>query len=222
MADRAIFIVGVGGTGGLLVPKLAKMLINTNIDLWLIDGDTVESKNVERQPYQDFNTGEKKATALARKVMSCYDVNTIEFPFYLTENEIRKIIIQKAYSESVIIGCVDNHSTRILLENQFKQQKNCIYIDSANGEEDGSIFIAKHTDKIQGDLRSDLFPEIKQAKDHPTGTCQAAIEKGNFQQMVTNDLMANSIAKLVYMWLLNDLKTGVIKIDGFERIFITD
>lgn len=117
---------------------------------------------------------------------------------------------------------MDNHSTRILLENQFKQQKNCVYIDSANGEEDGSIFIAKHTDKIQGDLRSDLFPEIKEAKDHPTGTCQAAIEKGNFQQMVTNDIMANSIAKLVYMWLLNDLKTGVIKIDGFERIFIAD
>ncbi len=66
-----IFVVGLGGTGGLLVPKLAKILQGLrDVELWLVDGDIVDQGNVIRQPYQNFNINEKKAIALSRKVAS--------------------------------------------------------------------------------------------------------------------------------------------------------
>lgn len=221
--DKAIFVVGVGGTGGLLVPKLARLLFGTGIDLWLMDGDIVEKSNVGRQPYQAFNINEKKSAALARKIMTNYDLNVYDYSKYLTGNEIKMISEDECYEDIVIIGCVDNHSTRIILENQFNQIENCMYIDSANGERDGSVFITKNIKgKKHGDLRSDIFPEIKKINDHPTGTCSRAIANGNMQQMVTNDIMANSIAYVIYDWLMQEEQTGVIMVDGFDRFFTAD
>ena len=220
---RAIFVVGVGGTGGLLAPKLAKILLGSDIKLWIIDGDIVEQKNVERQPYQQFNINENKAVALSRKIKSNYDITVYEYSNYLTGDEITKISFDENYSEVIIIGCVDNHSTRILLENQFDSLDNCIYIDSANDETTGSIFISKRQERVKsGVVRSDVFPEIKLINDHPTRTCEAEISRGNMQQMVTNDIMANSIAKIVFDWLIDDFKTGVITVNGFDRVFIAD
>lgn len=220
--DRAIFVVGLGGTGGLLVPKIAKMINeNETITLWLMDGDTVDKGNIRRQPYQGFNISEKKASALARKIKTNYDIKVYEYSEYLTGEEIHQIAEEEGYTDVLIAGCVDNHSTRILIEKQFEKMENVTYIDSANGEEDGSVFIARNKPR-RGSLRSEVFPEIKTIADHPTGTCAAAIAKGNIQQMVTNDIMANTIAMVINKWLLSEVETGAVMINGFERVFAAD
>lgn len=41
----------------------------------------------------------------------------------------------------VIIGCVDNDATRMILEKVFKKLDDVIYIDSANSEYEGNIYI---------------------------------------------------------------------------------
>ncbi len=216
-----IFVVGLGGTGGLLVPKLAKILQNIEgYDLWLMDGDIVEKSNVQRQPYQEFNLNEKKAIALSRKIASNYNLNVYDYSNYLTGGEIEKIAKQEGYYKVFILGCVDNHSTRILLEQEHLNNYNSLYIDSANGLNDGSIFITSSTTgNRKGKLRSEIYPELKLANDHPSNTCGAEIAKGNTQQFVINDIMANSIAYVVNEYLANKEVTGVIKVDEFERIF---
>jgi molybdopterin/thiamine biosynthesis adenylyltransferase len=220
--DKAIFIVGLGGTGGLLVPKLAKMINDQdNIVVWLMDGDTVDKSNVSRQPYQEFNVSEKKAVALSRKVKTNYNVKVFEYAEYLTGEEIKKISEEEGYIDVLIAGCVDNHSTRILLENQFENMGRVTYIDAANGEEDGSVFVAINKPR-RGTLRSEVFPEIKNINDHPTGTCNQEILKGNIQQMVTNDIMANTLAMLINKWMTGDIQTGVVMINGLERVFASD
>lgn len=221
---KGIFVVGLGGTGGLLVPKLAKILQGTkDIELWLMDGDIVDLGNVQRQPYQSFNVNEKKARALSRKITSNYNLAVFDYSDFLVGGEIKVISESENYTDIFILGCVDNHSTRILLEEEHKSINNSVYIDSANGFEDGSIFIT-HELLYQsfGTVRSDIFTEMKDAKDHPTGTCGVEISKGNTQQFVTNDIMANSIAYVVNEYLANRGWTGVIKINGLERIFIRD
>lgn len=221
--DKAIFIVGVGGTGGMLAAKLSKMLEKTGCDLWLIDGDCVELSNTKRQPFQKFNVDEKKAAALSRKIRSNYNIPVYEYSNYITGDEIYEISNNECYEEVLIAGCVDNHSTRLILESQYMKLKNVIYIDSANGSNDGSIFLArKIQDKVYGDLRSNIFPDMKTANDHPSNTCSKAISEGNIQQFVTNDLMANTVARSIYDWICDDFRTGVILIDGFERIFNAD
>lgn len=222
--ENGVFVVGLGGTGGLLVPKLAKVLQNVEgYDLWLMDGDVVEKSNVERQPYQEFNLNEKKAIALSRKIASNYNLNVYDFPEYLTGGEIEKITEAEGYSKIYILGCVDNHATRMLLEQEHKNNHTSVYIDSANGLNDGSVFITNNSSyKRKGTLRSEIYPEIKKVSDHPSNNCGAEIAKGNTQQFVTNDIMANSIAYVFYEYLAKNELTGVIKIDGFERIFAKD
>ena len=111
----------------------------------------------------------------------------------------------------------------MLLESQFAKHENVAYIDSANGEDDGSIFLAQKIGaKTYGDLRSTIFPDMKTANDHPTSTCSQLISDGNIQQFVTNDLMANSMAKIIFDWLCGEYRTGVLMIDGFERVFKAD
>ncbi len=219
-----IFVVGLGGTGGLLVPKLAKILQGVNnIDLWLMDGDIVKKSNVQRQPYQEFNLNEKKAIALSRKVASNYNLNVYDFSDYLMGSEILSIAQSYSYTKTLILGCVDNHSTRMILENEHININNSFYVDSANGLNDGSIFITSSSHgEILGTLRSEVYPEIKTTDDHPSNTCGAEIAKGNTQQFVINDIMANSIAYIVNECLAKGEQTGVVKVDGFERIFIKD
>lgn len=45
------YVIGVGGTGSLLARDLPKLLLGTSHKMMLLDGDTVESKNIERQGY---------------------------------------------------------------------------------------------------------------------------------------------------------------------------
>ncbi len=228
MASTGVFLVGIGGTGGLLAPKLAKTLLGLNeLDLWIIDGDIVDEGNVERQPYQEFNINEKKATALSRKLKSCYNLNIFEYSDYLTGNEISKIAFSEAYDRVIILGCVDNHSTRALLEKEHITIKNSFYVDSANGFEDGSVYFS-YNDKygrFKGVLRSDDFPEILKTNDHPSNHCGAEIAKGNTQQFIINDIMANSICMILINFFgtnkKSETETGVVKIEGFERILIT-
>ncbi len=240
MDKIGVFLVGLGGTGGLLAPKLAKILLGIReLDLWLVDGDVVDKGNVARQPYQEFNIDEKKASALSRKLKSCYDLNIYEYSEYLTGREISKISYGECYDLVIILGCVDNHATRVILEKEHKKIKNSLYIDSANGFDNGSVFITlsekvQHTKKrklkkssiIRGSLRSELFPDVLTTKDHPVGLCGEEIAKGNTQQLVTNDIMANSIAMVINDFLATsdkkEFKTGVIRVDRFERLFVAD
>ena len=55
------------GTGSLLARDLPKLLLGTSHKMMLLDGDTVESKNIERQGYQAQDVGDNKALALSRK-----------------------------------------------------------------------------------------------------------------------------------------------------------
>ena len=60
-------VVGVGGTGSLVARDLPKLLLHTESEMVIIDGDNVEEKNMVRQAYQSHDIGENKANALAKK-----------------------------------------------------------------------------------------------------------------------------------------------------------
>ena len=65
-------IVGVGGTGSLLARDIPKLLIDTPHRMTIIDGDTVEEKNMVRQSYQKHDINENKALALSKKINTFY------------------------------------------------------------------------------------------------------------------------------------------------------
>ena len=73
-----ICIIGCGGTGGNLIARLARFLSGDTGDLTInvavADGDTVEYKNMDRQPFDGEDLGENKAVVLAENIESCLHV----------------------------------------------------------------------------------------------------------------------------------------------------
>ncbi|WP_338985671.1 ThiF family adenylyltransferase [Spiroplasma endosymbiont of Diplazon laetatorius] len=210
--NKIIFLVGVGGTGGLLAGKLAKFLTNED-SLVLIDGDKVEYKNVIRQPFQNHDVYSYKAESLTRKINSisrfknCYSINK----FLNKENSLFKIIksFNAVFNKVIIISCVDNHKTRILIEkstNMFKnlllekdfswigysKASDVIYIDSANEDIYGDILINEFRSNIYN-LKIEKETELKISEE----SCEELINDGIIQQFSTNDQASNLILKVL-------------------------
>ncbi|WP_368486901.1 ThiF family adenylyltransferase [Spiroplasma sp. DGKH1] len=227
-------ILGCGGTGGNLAPKLARFTSNED-SILLIDGDIVTENNLLRQPFQKHDLALNKAEALCKKINSvtqhtnCYYIDQ-----YIDENTkwhtiITKDIIQK-YSSIYFISCVDNHPARILFENVFKQSalqyKNwsdinhsynsykLVFIDSANEDTYGDIVVCNN---LKVKLRSNYYPKIKTDNKGKklNGVCEQIIAEGSLQQYTTNDNASNLILKII-----SDLKNiklpAIVYFDTFN------
>ena len=88
-----ICVVGSGGTGGAFIPLLSRF-INTEptlarlCNILIIDGDTIEEKNLSRQPFFSDELMQNKAVVLAQAIKENFEnVNIKAFPHYLNERE---------------------------------------------------------------------------------------------------------------------------------------
>lgn len=214
------YVVGCGGTGSLLARDLPKLFIRTSISMTLVDGDIVETKNILRQSYQMQDVGENKAAVLSKKINSLYQIKSYAIEKYLTRDEII-LDINKLETNviPVIIGCVDNDKTREILENTFKQLENVVYIDSANGEYEGNLYITRRKGGVQyGKLRSESYTLSDDL--HPLDeSCEVQTSKGNVQFLVTNAKMAVAILEHCNRLLEYQLKEGVQVVKRFETVF---
>jgi molybdopterin/thiamine biosynthesis adenylyltransferase len=212
-------IVGAGGTGSLLARDLPKLLIDTPHKMLIIDGDHVEKKNMKRQSYQEHDIGEFKAVALSSKINTFYDTRCEALGLFLSKDEIVEYCENNFQYTPVIIGCVDNDATRKILEDTFNRLDRCYYLDSANGEYNGNIFIAKKINgKKSGALRSESY---KLSDDlHPLDeSCEAQASKGNVQFLVTNAKMSIYLLEHCNALLQLELKGGVQNVKRFNSIF---
>ena len=215
-------IVGAGGTGSLLARDLPKLLIGTEHKMLIIDGDYVEEKNMKRQSYQLQDIGEYKSIALSSKINTFYDTSCEALGMYLTKDEIVEYCENNLMYIPVIIGCVDNDATRKILETTFKNLDDCYYLDSANGEYEGNIYISVKKDgKCYGVLRSEVY---KFSKDlHPLDeSCEVQASKGNVQFLVTNAKMSIYLLEHCNALLNFELKGGVQYVKRFSSVFYKD
>lgn len=211
-------IVGVGGTGSLLARDIPKLLIKTPHKMAIIDGDIVETKNMVRQSYQAHDVGENKANALSKKINTFYGDICEAISCYITKDEINLLV--KKYDDfiPVIIGCVDNNSTRVIIENTYKSLGSCIYIDSANSEHEGNVYVkAKLNNKEIGVMRSEKYLLDKDT--HPADkSCEEQAADGNVQYLVTNLKMATVLLEHVSAIVHGDVESGVTVVKRFETI----
>lgn len=204
-------IVGVGGTGSILAPLLSRMLDDCKFVLF--DGDIIEMKNISRQAYQSFNLGENKAYALARKLNSNFDNEHYFFDKYIEKKEdILHFLNLGRYDEKVVlISCVDNNSTRKILEDTFDLNKIDLYIDSGNEDTFGNVFVSTQEKHLYRTFY------VENLDDHPSRHCQALIEEGNKQQYQLNYDMALTIGKVVFDYYEGRKIPCRIEINGFNR-----
>jgi len=151
-----ITVIGLGGVGSILVERLCRFLNfsqDTGAELLLVDGDSYEQKNYERQEFTRLgNKADIKATELSVKFSKLgFDA----FEKYITEENVSEVIREG----DIVFICVDNHKTRMIVSNYCKGLKNITLISGGNELTDGNVQLYVRRDD------KDITPDL--CKYHP-------------------------------------------------------
>lgn len=105
---KTIAIIGCGGVTSWLIAPLFKLLqsSDTTPELLLVDGDTIEHRNLERQWFSEEDVGKNKAAALCSKLDDGYPVLPAVESFYSDGTEL------PLNGLTLFIGAADNHAAR--------------------------------------------------------------------------------------------------------------
>ena len=225
---QKIFIIGCGGTGSNYIKELARYLATNrnymiNADVILIDGDTVEEKNLERQSFTPEDLLMNKAEAMALAVSDMYNLTFSYVPEYIASKEhmlriMRNTYERESYEEEetfvpIIIGCVDNHNCRKILHEIFEEYTDIIYIDAANEFSTGEVVVGiKNNQAVIAPDRAFYFPEV--LEDSKSVLEMSCTELNNVkpQHLVTNLFAANICLiqtfkyRLHFVWSFNTEK----------------
>lgn len=172
-----LLVIGAGGTGGYLVPNLARAVSLKNKQrelnhlpphsMTLMDADEVELKNLNRQNFTRQDIGKNKAEVLAQRYSRAFstDINFIADYLESTEdlvdifNEIGSTnymnpdrIVPYVYGYvTVVVDCVDNIKTRHFIKEAMNKlpTTDFWYISSGNEERAGQVVISH---KNEGEL----------------------------------------------------------------------
>jgi hypothetical protein len=183
------YIIGCGGVGSAIVPSLC--LLKRPAEVTLIDGDTIEEKNLNRQMFDRKHVGLNKAKALAEKY-GCGFISE-----WFARGKIR-------HSRSDWLIClVDNHSAR-LEALEVCDEVGCQAIIAANETHSSEAYYYRRAwNGTQKDPRV-YYPDI--SNDRSGDPRAAAIGcTGEMQertrQLVSANLMAAALAEhLFVLW----------------------
>ncbi len=162
----SIIVIGAGGTGTYFLKEFSRFLSGKSdlpvASLTIFDGDTVEHKNLERQAFTEDDLGQNKAAVMAEVLNSSFDLNWEAVGEYLLKPGQLKEEVGTG-TVPIIIGCVDNHACRLVVEEYVSSVENCFYLDSANEFDTGEvIFSYRVKNKQISPCRSHYFPKIRE------------------------------------------------------------
>ena len=103
--------------------------------LVLVDGDTVEERNLLRQNFYPCDLGKNKAQALAERLSRSYSRPVAYHPFHL---DIRN----PGLRAELIVGCVDNPSGRKAIAQCCYDR--AVWIDAGNGAHTGQVLVGNY------------------------------------------------------------------------------
>jgi len=161
-----ITIIGLGGIGSILCERLCRFVSyapdfrEKKITVNLIDGDSYEMKNKERQEFSKY--GNKAKIKEFELKLQFYELLINSFPVYVNEETIPEIIREN----SIVFLCVDNHKTRMIVSKYCNTLDNVILISGGNDLTDGNVqvYIRKEGVDITPDLCA-YHPEIENPAD---------------------------------------------------------
>ncbi len=192
-----VFVIGAGGGGCRIVPELCLLIGAENVVV--VDGDTVEEKNLDRQHFTQSDIGQNKAIALSVRYGCDYLAEWFAFG-------------ARSYGkEDFLISCLDNHPGRIaILETcDFEGCRGIIA-----GNETNSSSAQFYTPSWKGtrldprvqfpELLTDTSGDPRRGAIGCTGPAQEAKP-----QLGTSNLMAISLALHLYvLWVIELPKLG--------------
>ena len=226
-----ICVIGAGGTGSLILSRLARLnyaLKQSNragLNVTVYDGDTVEAHNVGRQMFTPQDIGEHKSFALVSKINRAF---LTDFKAVVHHFEITKGI----QHQNIFITAVDNAQFRIEFDTYFKQlesnneslrnhHQSYYWMDFGNSKNNGQCVLGSNhieqnnsSEEFCSKLPTviDLFPNIEaQDTKEIQGTSCSYQSKLNEQSLFINDSLSSIGMHLLYDLLI----IGHIELHGF-------
>ena len=185
------YIIGCGGVGSAIVPSFC--LLKPPAEITLIDGDTLEPKNLNRQMFSAREVGRNKAEALAARYQCRF------IPEWFARGKLRH------QRHDWLLCLVDNHRTRReALE--VCDEVGCQAIFAANETHSSEAYYYRRTWKdtyrdprvYYPELNTDQSGDPRAAAIGCTGEAQVAN-----RQLVSANLMAAALAEhLFVLWNL--------------------
>ncbi len=213
----SIIVIGSGGTGTYFLKEFSRFIaggLKCISDMYIFDGDVVEDKNLERQSFTKDDVGFNKASVMADALSGAFNLRWVSYSSYLTELEQLTRLERKEITP-IIIGCVDNHACRLLLEEYFDKCENICYFDSANEFSTGEVvFGYKINGKVISPYRSHYFPKIKETvqKKRTEMSCEELNEVAP-QHIATNMCAGNILLKEICSLFSGNPHPGMVVFD---------
>ncbi len=109
LVESSVLVVGAGGLGSPVIAYLAAAGVGR---MGIVDGDTVEKSNLQRQIIHAGNVGDNKAESAASFVEKLNpDVVLDIYPYSITPRNVLKLV----ESYDVVVGCPDSFRVRYLI-----------------------------------------------------------------------------------------------------------
>lgn len=179
-------LLGAGGTGSLLAEPLARAMRGET--LIVIDGDTVEDRNLARQAFSVFDIGSNKAEMVAHG-LRMKSLDAIAAPRYLDATNIESML----HEGDTVLITIDNFPTRALIDRYAANLWNFTIINGGNEVDTSSCQV--HIRRKGADVTPRIsyqHPEItRPGKDRSAMTCaELAATAGNEQTIAANMMSA--------------------------------
>lgn len=215
--NKRFIVVGAGGIGTWLCAGLVRLLEwkYPGSGLIIVDGDTYEEKNKERQ---DFNKIGNKAVVKAQELTPQFPNTTIipvpkwvvgdDFAGVADEDSPKIKASELIREGDVVFAVVDNFAARSILFNAARQLDNIDVFTGGNDDElFGSIYHYQKRDGVEITCHPEEFhPEYINPPDKNPGelSCQERSEiEGGTQLLATNMAVASFILGRVHKTIVN-------------------
>lgn len=228
-------VVGAGGTGGYLIPNLARMVAIKNKEyrregsslhaITIVDQDLIESKNLLRQQFVEPDIGKNKAEVMAQRYGRSFGEPIAFVDKYIETTEDLLTIIERTNATPVVIDATDNNKTRLILikamEKYTEESGNeIISLSSGNESRTGQVVFSYLNKQSGNQLQSfdkfeaesptlfDIFPNAEVDKLPTELSCaeQAISAPQNIHANLTAaNLLFGFVNKLINYEAINEL-----------------
>ena len=195
----SVQVIGCGGTGSLLLSKLARLNISLlksdhpGLDVVAVDGDEVSESNQGRQGFYPYDTGCNKAEVLISRINRSFGFYWKAVPEYVTEigtANIRFICVDSMKTRKELYS--NKHTSGLF--NDFHQSKPMYIIDCGNSYHQGQVIIFSKDKKMKSFL--DLFGDAEIA-DEKAPSCSTFINLSE-QSLFINDIISTYAVQILY------------------------
>jgi molybdopterin/thiamine biosynthesis adenylyltransferase len=186
-----LFIIGAGGVGSWLLPSICMLTRVNEGEVTVVDGDTLETKNLNRQLFTEKDVGKNKADALAKK----YGCRSI--PKYYAHNAF------DVEEKDWLLVCADNNPARASAL-ETCDTKGCKLIVGANEVTSAEAYY--YDPQWQGTMMDAriYYPEIKTDTRFDPLTagsgCTGVAQEDNKQLVTANFMAAALMQHLFILW----------------------